>query len=185
MKDTIFKDMKDNMEKAIANLHHELGSLRTGRASITLLDKVKVDCYGTATPVNQLATLSVPDSKSIVIQPWDANILPNIEKAIMASELGLTPMNDGKVIRINIPPLTEERRKELVRTAKKMAEDTKIAIRSARRDANEGLKKIEKEKALSQDEFKKAQAQVQEITNKNTANVEKILSHKEKDIMEV
>lgn len=185
MKDTIFKDMKDNMEKTIANLHQELGSLRTGRASTTILDKVKVDCYGTATPVNQLATLSVPDSRLIVIQPWDVSILPSIEKAIMASELGLTPTNDGKVIRINLPILTEERRKELVKTAKKMTEDTRISIRNARRDANDELKKLEKEKTLSQDELKKAQTQVQEITNKYIKNVEEILSHKEKDIMEV
>ncbi len=185
MKDTIFKDMKDNMEKTIANLHQELGSLRTGRASITILDKVKVDCYGTATPVNQLATLSVPDSRLIVIQPWDVSILPSIEKAIIASELGLTPTNDGKVIRINLPILTEERRKELVKTAKKMVEDTRISIRNARRDANDELKKLEKEKTLSQDELKKAQTQVQEITNKYIKNVEEILSHKEKDIMEV
>jgi ribosome recycling factor len=185
MKDTTFKDMKDNMEKTIANLHQELGSLRTGRASITILDKVMVDCYGTATPVNQLATLSVPDSRLIVIQPWDVSILPSIEKAIMASELGLTPTNDGKVIRINLPILTEERRKELVKTAKKMTEDTRISIRNARRDANDELKKLEKEKTLSQDELKKAQTQVQEITNKYIKNVEEILSHKEKDIMEV
>lgn len=177
--------MKDNMEKTINNLHQELGSLRTGRASITILDKVKVDYYGTSTPVNQMATLSVPDSRLIIIQPWDVNHLPSIEKAIIASELGLTPTNDGKVIRINIPPLTEERRKELVKTAKKMAEDARVAIRNARRDANDELKRLEKEKTLSQDELKKAQTQVQEITNKYIKNVEEILSHKEKDITEV
>ncbi|MFQ5586289.1 MAG: ribosome recycling factor [Thermodesulfobacteriota bacterium] len=185
MKDAVFKTMREKMEKSVSNLHHEFGTLRTGRASLSLLDKVMVDYYGNMTPISQVATLSVPDSRLILIQPWDATLLQAIEKAIMASELGITPTNDGKVIRIAIPPLTEERRRELVKIAKRMTEETRVAIRNARRDANDELKKLEKGKEISEDEAKKAHTQVQETTDKYIAEVDKVLHHKEEDIMEV
>ena len=185
MTDAIFKEMKDKMDKAIDVFHRELAKLRTGRASLSILEGVRVDYYGTPTQINQLATMSVPESRLITIQPWDASILANIEKAIMNSDLGLTPTNDGKLIRISIPQLTEERRKDIVKVAKKVAEECKIAIRNNRRDANESIKKVEKDKAISQDDFKKAQTQIQEITDKYIAKIDDILKHKEKEIMEV
>ena len=185
MTDAIFKEMKDKMDKAIDVFHRELAKLRTGRASLSILEGVRVDYYGTPTQINQLATMSVPESRLITIQPWDASVLADIEKAIMNSDLGLTPTNDGKLIRISIPQLTEERRKDIVKVAKKVAEECKIAIRNNRRDANESIKKVEKDKAISQDDFKKAQTQIQEITDKYIAKIDDILKHKEKEIMEV
>lgn len=185
MNDAVIKNMKERMDKAIDVLHHEMAKLRTGRASISILDSIKVDYYGTNTPLNQLATLSVPESRLITIQPWDVSIIGAIEKAILASDLGLNPTNDGKIIRINIPPLNEERRKELAKVAKKIAEDSKIVIRNLRRDANEEFKKLEKDKAISQDEHKKLHAQVQDITDKFIAKIDEGLHHKEKEIMEV
>ncbi|MFQ5736729.1 MAG: ribosome recycling factor [Thermodesulfobacteriota bacterium] len=185
MKDEILSDARKRMEKAIEALNHELGGLRTGRASIAILDGVKVDYYGTVTPINQLATLSVPESRTITIQPWDISQVNAIEKAIMSSDLGLNPSNDGKVIRINIPQLTEERRKELVKLARKYGEECKVAIRNVRRDANEAYKKLEKEKQISQDELKKHQQDVQDLTDAQTARVDEILPRKEAEIMEV
>ena len=185
MTDAIFKEMKDKMDKAIDVFHRELAKLRTGRASLSILDGVRVDYYGTPTPIHQLATMSVPESRLITIQPWDASVLADIEKAIMNSDLGFTPTNDGKLIRISIPQLTEERRKDIVKVAKKVAEECKIAIRNNRRDANESIKKVEKDKAISQDDLKKAQTQIQEITDKYIAKIDDILKHKEKEIMEV
>ena len=185
MTDAILKEMKDKMEKAIDIFHRELAKLRTGRASLSMLDGIKVDYYGTPKLLNQLATMSVPESRLITIQPWDANILSDIEKAIMNSDLGLTPTNDGKLIRISIPQLTEERRKDIVKVAKKVAEECKIAIRNNRRDANEEVKKLEKDKTISQDDSKKKQAQIQEITDKYIVKIDDILKHREKEIMEV
>ena len=185
MTDAILKEMKDKMEKAIDIFHRELAKLRTGRASLSMLDGIKVDYYGTPTLLNQLATMSVPESRLITIQPWDANILSDIEKAIMNSDLGLTPTNDGKLIRISIPQLTEERRKDIVKVAKKVAEECKIAIRNNRRDANEEVKKLEKDKTISQDDSKKKQAQIQEITDKYIVKIDDIWKHREKEIMEV
>src|SRR3990170_4311929 len=185
MKDTIFREIKDKMEKSTDALHREFVKLRTGRASLSMLDGIKVDYYGTPTPINQLATMSVPESRLITIQPWVASILADIVKAIMNSDLGLTPTNDGILIRISIPQLTEERRKDIVKVAKKVAEECKIAIRNNRRDANESIKKVEKDKAISQDDLKKAQTQIQEITDKYIAKIDDILKHKEKEIMEV
>ena len=185
MTDAIFKEMKDKMDKAIDVFHRELAKLRTGRASLSIFEGVRVDYYGTPTPINQLATMSVPESRLITIQPWDASVLADIEKAIMNSDLGLTPTNDGKLIRISIPQLTEERRKDIVKVAKKVAEECKIAIRNNRRDANESIKKVEKDKAISQDDLKKAQTQIQEVTDKYIAKIDDILKHKEKEIMEV
>lgn len=185
MIDAIFKELKDKMDRSIDALHREIAKLRTGRASISMLDGIRVDYYGTMTPLNQLATMSVPESRLITIQPWDAGVLSNIEKAIMNSDLGLTPTNDGKLIRISIPQLTEERRKEIVKTAKKIAEECKIAVRNNRRDANEEIKKLEKDKTISQDDLKKTQTRIQEITDKHIDRVDDILKHKEKEIMEV
>lgn len=185
MKEEIFTEMKKKMAKAIEALSHELGGLRTGRASITILDNVKVDYYGTPTPIKGIATLSVPESRTITIQPWDHSQIHLIEKAIMTSDLGLTPTNDGKMIRINFPPLTEERRKEFVKLAKKYGEECKVSIRNIRRDANESLKKIEKDKKISQDELKKHQDEVQHLTDKQITRVDEILKQKEAEIMEV
>jgi len=179
------KKMADKMEAAINVLKKEFATIRTGRASLSLLDAIKVDYYGTMTPLNQVATLAVPESRLITIQPWDAGVLSDIEKAVMNSDMGLTPTNDGKLVRISIPQLTEERRKEIVKTAKKNAEEGKVAIRNNRRDANEEIKKLEKDKTISQDDLKKSQTKIQEITDKYIDRVDDILKHKEKEIMEV
>jgi len=173
------------MQASIEALKKKFGSVRTGRASLALLDGLIVDYYGTPTPIQQLASLSLPDSRQIAIQPWEQKIIPDIEKAIMKSDLGLTPMNDGKLIRINIPALTEERRKQLVKVVKKEAEDAKVAVRNIRRDVNEELKKLEKEKHVSEDEIKKEHDEVQKITDSFVKKVDELLEHKEKEIMEV
>ncbi|MBI5598130.1 MAG: ribosome recycling factor [Deltaproteobacteria bacterium] len=181
----VFDDARKKMDKAIEVFRHELVRLRTGRASVALLDGVKMDYYGTLTAISQVSTLSVPESRLIVIQPWDTSQITAIEKAIQTSGLGLTPTNDGKVVRIQVPQLTEERRKELVKLAKKYAEECRVAVRNCRRDANEAVKKLEKDKAISQDELKKAQAHIQEITDLEIKNTDALLSKKEGEIMEV
>jgi ribosome recycling factor len=173
------------MDKAIQNLEKEFSKLRTGRASVTLLEDLKVDYYGTLTPLNQLASISTPDSRTLAIQPWDRNAFGEIEKAIQKSDLGLNPVNDGKIIRINIPPLTEERRKELVKVAKKYAEEAKIAIRNVRRDANDALKKKKNDKELTEDEMHRGQDEVQKITDSFVQKVDEVLNKKEKEIMEI
>ena len=173
------------MARAIETLKKEFGSIRTGRASLSLLDEIMVNYYETPTPLQQLASLSIPESRQMAIQPWDPKVIPEIEKAILKSDLGLTPMNDGKIIRINIPPLTEERRKQLVKTVKKKAEEAKVAIRNIRRDANEELKKLEKEKHISEDVVKKSQDEIQKITDSYITKVDDVLANKEKEIMEV
>ena len=173
------------MEGAIDALKKEFGSVRTGRASLSLLDGIMVDYYGTLTPLQQLASLSVPESRQIAIQPWEQRIIPEIEKAIMKSDLGLTPSNDGKFIRIGIPTLTEERRKQLVKVVRKRAEEGKVAIRNIRRDTNEELKKLEKEKHLSEDDAKKSHDEIQKLTDSHIAKVDEVLKHKENEIMEV
>jgi len=175
----------ERMQASIEALKKKFASVRTGRASLSLLDGLTVDYYGTSTPIQQLASLSIPDSRQISIQPWEQKIIPEIEKAIMKSDLGLTPMNDGKLIRINIPTLTEERRKQLVKVVKKEAEDAKVAVRNVRRDINEELKKLEKEKHVSEDEIKKEHDEVQKITDSFVKKVDELLEHKEKEIMEV
>jgi ribosome recycling factor len=173
------------MQTSIEALKKKFGTVRTGRASLSLLDGLTVDYYGTPTPVQQVASLSIPDSRQILIQPWEQKIIPEIEKAIMKSDLGLTPMNDGKLIRINIPVLTEERRKQLVKVVKKETEDAKVAVRNIRREINEELKKLEKEKHISEDEIKKEHDEIQKITDSYIKKVEELLEHKEKEIMEV
>jgi len=175
----------DRMARAIEALKKEFASIRTGRASLSLLDEIIVNYYETPTPLQQLASLSIPESRQMAIQPWDPKVISEIEKAILKSDLGLTPMNDGKIIRINIPPLTEERRKQLVKTVKKKAEEAKVAIRNIRRDTNEELKKLEKEKHISEDVVKKSQDEIQKITDSYITKVDEVLANKEKEIMEV
>jgi ribosome recycling factor len=184
MLDEVFVDLKDRMEKTIIALERDLKKVRTGRASTALLDGIKADYYGTPTPLNQMASVSVPEARLILIQPWDASVIGDIEKAILKSELGLTPMNDGKIIRISIPPLSEERRKELVKVVKKMAEENKVAIRNIRRDANEMLKDLKKDKEISEDEQFRAQDDVQNVTDEFIRKVDERIEVKEKEIME-
>jgi len=179
------KKSNERMQASIEALKKKFGTVRTGRASLSLLDGLTVDYYGTPTPVQQVASLSIPDSRQLLIQPWEQKIIPEIEKAIMKSDLGLTPMNDGKLIRINIPALTEERRKQLVKVVKKEAEDAKVAVRNIRREINDELKRLEKEKHVSEDEIKKEHDEIQKITDSFIKKVEELLEHKEKEIMEV
>lgn len=181
----VFQDCRERMEKAIETLQKDFSKLRTGRASTTLVEDVQVDYYQMPTPLNQLASISIPDSRSILIQPWDKSSIGNVEKAIMKSELGLNPINDGKTIRINIPPLTEERRKELAKIAKKYTEDTKVAIRNIRREANDALKKRKNNKDISEDEMYSGQEEVQKITDEFVSKAEKAKEDKEKEIMEL
>ena len=175
----------ERMSGALEALKRDFASIRTSRASLALLDDIMVNYYGTSTPLQQLASLSIPDSRQIAIQPWDQKIIPEIEKAIMKSDLGITPVNDGRIIRIHIPSLTEERRKQLVKIVKKKAEEAKVAIRNIRRDINEELKKLEKENHLSEDDLKRSQDEIQKTTDMHIAKVDEILAHKEKEIMEV
>ena len=184
MVDEVFSDLKDRMEKTINTLQRDFKKVRTGRASASLLDGIRVDYYGTATPLNQMASVSVPEARLILIQPWDNKMIGDVEKAILKSELGLTPMNDGKVIRISIPPLSEQRRKELGKVVKKMAEEAKVAVRNIRRDANEMLKDLEKEKEISEDQKFRAQDEVQKITDDFIKKVDQVAQEKDKEIME-
>lgn len=185
MIDEIFEDLKDRMGKSIESLKREYSRLRTGRASISLLDGIRVSYYDTPTPLNQMASLAVPEPRLLVIQPWDKTAIEDIEKAILKSELGLTPINDGKVIRISIPPLTEERRKELVKVARKMSEENKVAIRNIRRDANEMLKDLKKEKEITEDDLYRSQEEVQKTTDQFISQVDELCAAKEKEILEI
>ncbi len=184
MLDDIYQDTRESMDKTIASLKSELSRVRTGRANLSLLDGIRVDYYGTLTPLNQMASLSVPESRLITIQPWDATVIKDIEKAILKSDLGLTPSNDGKLIRIAIPPLTEERRKQLAKSVHKTCEEHKIAIRNLRRDANEMLKSLKKDGDISEDDAFKGQDQVQKITDEFIAQIDSIYKDKEKEILE-
>ncbi len=184
MTDEVFADLKESMEKALANLEREFKRVRTGRASTALLDGITVAAYGTNSPLNQVASLSAPEPRLLLIQPWDKTVINDIEKAILKSELGLTPMNDGKLIRISIPTLSEERRVELVKVTKKMAEEAKVAMRNARRGANEMLKELKNEKEISEDEMYKATDVVQKTTDEYTAKADEVAAAKEKEIME-
>mgnify|MGYP001569695184 CR=1 FL=1 len=184
MSDKLISEMKEHMERSIQSLHKDLNRVRTGRASLRLLDGIKVDYYGTLTPLNQVATLSIPESRLISIQPWDTTIILDIEKAILKSELGLNPMNDGKIIRITIPNLSEERRKELVKVVKKIVEDAKVTLRNHRRTSNEQLKDMKKDKGLSEDEYFKKHDEIQKITDGYIALCDKITGEKEKEILE-
>lgn len=185
MLNDVYADARDRMQKALETLEREYKRLRTGRASVSLVDGIRVEYYGNSTALNQLATLTIPEPRTIMIQPWDTTIINEVEKAILKSELGLTPMNDGKVIRISIPTLTQERRKELVKVIKKMAEEAKVAMRNIRRDTNEMLKDLKKEKEISEDEQFKAQDETQKITDDFIKKVDSVYSAKEKEILEI
>lgn len=173
------------MDKSIQSLKAELAKLRTGRASAALVDSVQVDYYGSFTPLSQVANITTPDARTIQINPWEQNMVAAVEKAILAANVGLTPQSDGKVIRINVPAMTEERRKELVKLLKKMGEDTRVAIRNQRRDGNEFIKKLEKDKKVSEDESKKFQELIQKKTDEKIAEVDKTAIAKEKEIMTI
>jgi len=177
--------MKSHMEKTLDALRKEYQKVRTGRASTTLLEDIKVNYYDTLTPINQLAAIAVPEPRVITIQPWEAKQIAPIEKAILNANIGLTPTNDGKLIRLSVPPLTEDRRKELVKQLKKIAEDTKIALRNIRRDAIDSLKKLEKDKKISEDDLKRAEKDVQDVTNVYVAKVDEVVAAKEKEVMEI
>ncbi|MBU6153280.1 MAG: ribosome recycling factor [Bdellovibrionales bacterium] len=179
----VMNELSANTDKSIQALQKDLLKVRTGRASTALIDHVHVDYYGSKTPITQVANLTTPDARTIQIVAWEPSMLGAIEKAIFEANVGFTPQNDGKVIRITMPPLTEERRKEMVKMIKKVGEDTKIAIRNHRRDANEAVKKQEKDKAISADESKKFQEQIQKKTDDKVAEVDKIIATKEKEIM--
>jgi ribosome recycling factor len=179
------KEMKDQMEKAVTAFRHDLQRIRTGRASLALLEPVRVDYYGNPTPLNQVATLGVPDPKLITITPWDPKLIQDIEKAIFKSELGLNPANDGKVIRIAIPDLTEERRKELVRVVKKTAEEFRVEVRNHRRDAIHRVKEMEKKSEVTEDEDRKAQEKIQKVTNEYITKIDQLVEAKEKEILQV
>jgi ribosome recycling factor len=185
MLNDVYADTRDRMKKVIDNLERDFKRVRTGRASVSLLDGIRVDYYGTSTPLNQIATLTVPEPRSITIQPWDTSVIGELEKAILKSELGLTPMNDGKIIRIGIPPLTEERRRDLVKVVRKMAEESKVALRNIRRDSNEMLKDLKKEKAISEDEQFRGQEEIQKITDEFIKQADAVYAGKEKEILEV
>lgn len=174
----------ERMKKSIAALKDEFNTIRTGRASASLFDKIRVDYYGDKSPLSQVATISIPEARLVVIQPWDKGLIGEIEKAIQKSELSLNPSNDGKVIRIAIPPLTEERRKDLAKQAKNYAEQSRVAIRNIRRDGNEELKKMEKEGMMTEDELKVTEEDLQKSTDKFIQEINKILDEKEKEIME-
>lgn len=173
-----------DMRKAVESTARSFNGVRTGRASLALIDGIMVEYYGTPTPLNQVATLAVPERRLITIQPWDVSIIPAVEKAILKSDLGITPVNDGRVIRIAIPPLTEERRKELVKVVRKIAEEGRVAVRNVRREANDALRRLEREKQISEDELKKAVEEVQAFTDRSIKEIEELLSKKEKEIME-
>ena len=185
MLDDISKQAREQMDKTLQILKKDLASLRAGRAHHKLIDRITVDYYGVPTPINQVANLSVPEPRLLVISPWETNMIPEIEKAIMKSDLGINPTNDGKVIRLVFPELTEERRKELVKLANKMGEDAKIAIRMARRNANDQIKKLKKNSEITEDEQKMGENEIQKITDEYVKKVDNMIKEKEKEIMEI
>lgn len=185
MMEEIKKDSKHRMEAAVENVRAELAKLRTGKASPAILDGITVNYYGVNTPLRQVANVSAPEPRLLVVQPWDRSLLAEIEKAILKSDLGLNPTNDGIVVRIPIPNLTEERRQSLVKVAKKIAEEGRVAIRNIRRDANDKLKKLEKEHSISEDDLRRGQEEIQNMTDQLIKKVDEIVALKEKEIMEV
>ncbi len=185
MKLDIHKDTEEKMEKTIESCRNDLSTIRAGRANPSLLDRVTVEYYGTHTPLNQIANISVPEPRMIVIQPWDATIINDIEKSIMKSDLGINPSNDGKIIRLSVPQLTEERRLDLTKLVKKTGESSKVALRNQRRDANDTIKKMAKASEINEDEEKQAETKIQEITDKYVKQIDKLVEEKEKDVMEV
>ena len=185
MSKKVIEQLREKMAIIVDALKRELVKIRTGRASLALLDSVSVDAYGSKMPINQVGTLTIPESRMIIIQPWDPQMLPVIEKAILASDLGLTPVNDGKIIRLSIPQLTEERRKELVKQSGKIAEEFKVAVRNVRREANDILKKMKKDKEISEDDMFRLQDEAQKETDSCVKQIDQIRANKEKEIMEV
>jgi ribosome recycling factor len=185
MPDKSLQKITERMERTIEHLRKEFAAVRTGRASLALLDHISVDYYGTPTPLKQIANLSTPESRLITIQPWDPSIMRDIEKALTSSDLGLTPSNDGKIIRLPIPPLSEERRKELVKLTKKYGEETKVQIRGFRRDGNEELKRRQKEGELTEDDLRRAEIDNQKLTDKFVQKVDELLKKKEEEILEI
>ncbi len=185
MKLEIHKKLEEKMEKTISVLKEELLTIRAGRANPNMLDRISVDYYGTMTPLKQMAAVSSPEPRTIMVQPWDKSSMQSIEKAILTSDLGFNPSNDGNVIRINIPQLTEERRKDLIKLVAKTGEQAKVALRNERREANEAIKKMEKTSEISEDDAKKAQDEVQKLTDAHTKTIDELIEKKEKDIMEV
>jgi ribosome recycling factor len=184
MIESMYQETRESMQKSIDALKNDLKKIRTGRASLSILDDIRVDYYGTLTPLNQMASLSTPESRLIMIQPWDVSVIKDVEKAILKSDLGLTPSNDGKVIRISIPPLTEERRKQLVKVIYKKSEEHKISVRNIRRDTNDLLKSLKKDGDISEDDAFKAQDQVQKITDEHIKLIDDVCKNKEKEILE-
>jgi ribosome recycling factor len=185
MIDETYNQAEEKMTKAIENLRYELNKIRTGKASATILDGVKVNYYGSIVPLKQAASISVPEVRLITVQPWDKSMINEVEKAILKSDIGLTPVNDGHIIRLPIPPLTEERRVELVKQTKRLGEEIKVSLRNSRREANENLKKAEKESKISEDDSYRAQENIQELTNEYIKKVDEILKAKEQEIMEI
>jgi ribosome recycling factor len=181
----VLKAAEEKMKGVINATKRDFASVRTGRANAAILDRVQVNYYGTPTPLNQIASISIPEPRLITIQPWDRSVLKEIEKAILQSDLGLTPANDGQLIRLPIPPLTEERRKELVRLMRKEAEEKRVAVRNSRREANEQVKNLEKEGKIPEDEAKRAEKQIQELTDRYIKEIDQLLEIKEREIMEV
>ena len=185
MLDELYKKTEEHMHKTLENLAHELASIRTGKASPAILDVIRVSYYGQSVPVNQVANISVPDPRTLAIQPWDRSMMGEIEKAIQASDLGLNPQNDGGMIRLPIPPLTEERRRDLTKVVKRIGEEAKVAVRNIRRDANEKLKKLEKEHELSQDQMHTKQEAIQKLTDSFIKQVDDAVAGKEKEVLEL
>lgn len=185
MSNEVIDQLNDKMESSVDGLKRELVKIRTGRASLSLLDSISVDAYGSRMPLNQIGTLTIPENRMIVIQPWDPQMLSVIERAILGSDLGLTPANDGKVIRLTIPQLTEERRKELVKQIKKISEEFKVAVRNVRREANDVLKNMKKDKEISEDDMFRLQEEAQKETDNFIKKIDEIAAGKEKEIMEV
>lgn len=185
MNHPLLKDARQRMDKSVEAFRNEIAKIRTGKATTALLDGIKVDYYGTLTPLNQVGNVSVMDVHTISITPWDKSMVPVIDKAILASDLGLNPISDGTNLKIPIPPLTEERRKELVKIVKKFGEDAKVALRNVRRDTNDHLKKVEKNKELTEDQLKEAEKETQKLTDEHIAKIDEMIKHKEKEIMEV
>lgn len=185
MVNDVIKDLQQSLEKGLEAFRRDLAKVRTGRANVSILDGVRVDYYGTPTPLNQVAALNVPDARLITVKPWEKSLIPEIEKSIRAAQLGLNPASDGEIVRVPLPALTEERRKDLVKVVRKMAEEGKVALRNARRDANEMLKEALKDKSITEDEEKQGLKKVQDTTDAAVVKIDDILSKKEKEIMEV
>lgn len=181
----ISKEAEDRMKKSLESFRHDLAGMKAGRATPAMLDKLRVDYYGTPTPINQVANIEVSDSRTLTIKPWERTMLKAIEKSILTSDLGLNPMNDGVIIRLSIPPMTEDRRKELVKVVHKRTEEERVIVRNIRRDANDQIKKAEKDKSISEDEAKRGQDEVQKLTDKYIKEVDHVMALKEKEIMEV